>query len=70
VDDQRYHLTLHTGARPVMHGWWADLATADRKYRSWIGEHGSVDGARIVLVDEQEARVLKAWPDDADHLPD
>jgi hypothetical protein len=44
-----------------MHGWWDDdLATA-RKYRSRIG--GSVDGARIVLVDEQVRRVRKSWPD-------
>jgi hypothetical protein len=59
---QRFHLMLATGDRPVMHGWWAALATAERKYTAWIGEHGSVDGARIALVDEQEQRVLKAWP--------
>jgi hypothetical protein len=70
VNDQRYHLTLYAGPRPVMHGWWADLATAERKYLSWIGEHGSVDGARIALVDEQEQQVLASWPDDTDRLPD
>lgn len=62
-DPQRYHLTLYTGARPVMHGWWGDLPTAEDKFRRWIGEHGSVDGARIVLVDEREQRVLASWPD-------
>ncbi|MCX4596052.1 hypothetical protein OG819_42325 [Streptomyces sp. NBC_01549] len=70
MDDQRYHLTLSTGGRPVMHGWWADLATAERKLSGWIGEHGSVTGARITLVDEQEQRVLESWPDEADRLPD
>lgn len=59
----RFHLTLTTGARPVMHGWWDDRATADRKHAAWKREHGSVDGARITLVDEVEARVLKSWPD-------
>jgi hypothetical protein len=70
MDDQRYHLTLSTGGRPVMHGWWGKRATAERKFSSWIGEHGSVSGARVVLVDEQEQRVLTSWPDEADRLRD
>jgi hypothetical protein len=65
MDDQRYHLTLFAGTQPVMHGWWGKRATADRKFTRWIGEHGSVDGARITLVDEQEQLVLKSWPDEA-----
>lgn len=63
MDDQRYHLTLTTEGKPVMHGWWGDLATAKRKYRSWIGEHSNVDGARVTLIDEQEQRVLASWPE-------
>ncbi|MFE2318604.1 hypothetical protein ACFXC8_36820 [Streptomyces sp. NPDC059441] len=63
MDDQRYHLALVTGAQPVMQGWWSDRATADWKFTRWIGEHGSVDGARVVLVDEQEQLVLASWPD-------
>jgi hypothetical protein len=70
MDDQRYHLTLSTGGRPVMHGWWGKRATAERKFSSWIGEHGTVDGARITLVDEQEQLVLTSWPDEADGLRD
>jgi hypothetical protein len=70
VDDQRYHLLLSTGGRPVMHGWWGDRATADDKFRRWIGEHGSLFGARVVLVDKQEQRVLASWPDEADRLRD
>ncbi len=47
-----------------MRGWWPDRATAERKFKSWIGERGSVDGARITLTDEADGgRLLKAWPD-------
>ncbi|QDO02200.1 hypothetical protein FNV65_43825 [Streptomyces sp. S1A1-8] len=63
MDDQRYHLTLFTGARPVMHGWWAKWDTAEDMFTLWIGKHGNVDAARIVLVDEEEPRVLASWPD-------
>lgn len=62
MDDQRYHLTLFAGAEPVMHGWWGKRATAERKFRRWIGEHGSVDGARVVLVDEETGETLTTWP--------
>jgi hypothetical protein len=53
-----------------MHGWWGDRATAERKFRRWIGEHGTVDGARVVLADEQEQLVLASWPDEPARLPD
>ncbi len=56
MDDQRFHLTLSTGARLVMRGWWGKRATADRKFSSWKDEHGTVAGARVVLVDEGPAR--------------
>lgn len=47
-----------------MHGWWPDLATAQRKFTRWIGERGSRDGACITLTDEADGgRVLQAWPD-------
>ncbi|MFE7398870.1 hypothetical protein [Streptomyces sp. NPDC057557] len=62
----RYHLTLTADGRPVMHGWWADLATAERKYTRWIGERGSREGARITLTDEADGgQLLKAWPDES-----
>ncbi|MFF3354086.1 hypothetical protein ACFYWN_15780 [Streptomyces sp. NPDC002917] len=64
MDNQRYHLTLSTGGKPVMHGWWPGLAMAERKYLRWIGERGGRAGARITLTDEAAGgRVLKAWPD-------
>lgn len=64
MDDQRFHLTLHTGARPVMHGYWAKRSTADDKFRRWIGEHGNVVGARVTLVDEETGETLTEWPDE------
>jgi hypothetical protein len=70
VDAQRYHLTLSTGGLPAMHGWWGSEKTARRQYASWIGERGSLPGARITLVDEQEQRVLASWPDEPDRLRD
>ena len=63
TDPGRYHLTLHSGDRPVMHGYWADLATAEDKFTRWIGEHGSVDGARVTLVDEETGEELAEWPE-------
>ncbi|MFF1962935.1 hypothetical protein ACFVW5_04805 [Streptomyces sp. NPDC058232] len=65
MDNERFHLTLWTGDRPVMHGWWGQLPTAEKKYLRWVGERGSRPGARITLTDEADGgRVLKSWPDD------
>ncbi|MGC5005206.1 hypothetical protein [Streptomyces sp. DT203] len=65
MDNQRFHLTLSTGGKPVMRGWWPDLATAERKYLRWISERGGRDGAQITLTDEADGgRVLKSWPDE------
>lgn len=58
----RYHLQLTVDGRPVMHGWWAQHATADRKMAAWIGEYGSLDGARITLTDEEQDQELASWP--------
>jgi hypothetical protein len=59
----RYHLTLTVDGRPVMHGWWGTEETARRKFTRWIGEHGSMAGARITLVDEVTGATLTTWPD-------
>lgn len=61
-DPPRYHLALTIDGRPTMHGWWQDRTTADRKFRSWIGERGSMPGARITLTDQTTGRELAAWP--------
>lgn len=65
MPDGRFHLTLAAAGRPVMHGWWESEATARRKWAAWIGEHGSVPGARITLVDEETGTTLTTWPDEA-----
>ena len=70
MNHDRLHVTLTAAGRPVMHGWWPDRGTAEGKYRTWIGTHGGIAAARVVLVDEQEHRVLASWPDDTDRLPD
>ncbi|MFF4761859.1 hypothetical protein [Streptomyces sp. NPDC001292] len=45
-----------------MHGWWGERATADRKFRGWVGECGSLPDARVTLVDEQTGKELARWP--------
>lgn len=60
----RYHLLLFLDGRPAQHGWWGSEATARRKFKSWIGEHGR-PGARITLVDEETGTLLTEWPEKA-----
>ena len=66
MDNQRYHLTLTTTANgTVMNGWWAGRATAERKFRSWIGSYSVMPGARITLterLDDGVEQVLETWP--------
>lgn len=63
----RFHLTLATAGRPVMHGWWGSEAVARGKFTKWVGKHGHPD-ARVVLIDEEEQLVLASWPDEPDRL--
>ncbi|MEU1918324.1 hypothetical protein [Streptomyces massasporeus] len=67
VDDERIHLTLSSGRKPVLHGWWGKQPTAEHRYPSWIGSWGSIDGARIVLTERANdgERVLASWPQDS-----
>ncbi|MFG3364687.1 hypothetical protein ACGF0K_06890 [Streptomyces sp. NPDC048156] len=62
-----YRLTLTTtGVGTVMDGRWIDLATALRKFRSWLGSYGSMPGARIELSVQTADGTwieLRAWPD-------
>lgn len=66
-EPKRYRLTLTTtGDSTVMDGRWVDLATAQRKFRSWIGSYGSMPGARIELAGQAADDTwteLKAWHD-------
>ncbi|MGW0920047.1 hypothetical protein ACWD3J_13655 [Streptomyces sp. NPDC002755] len=59
----RYHLTLTSTGRPVMHGWWAREATARAQFATWVGSWGELSGARIALVDEEAGETLVGWPD-------
>ncbi|MFJ6564694.1 hypothetical protein ACIQMV_33540 [Streptomyces sp. NPDC091412] len=61
-DSQRFYLTVTAAGRLVMHGWWGSETTARRKFSSWVGEYGSMPGARITLTDEQQGSVLTSWP--------
>lgn len=65
TEQERFHLTLASAGRPVMHGWWASESTARKKHRDWIGEHGNLPAARITLVDEETGETLTTWPDEA-----
>lgn len=66
-DPQRFHLTVSSTGRPVMHGWWSREATARDKFRDWIGAYGGMPGARVLLVERTGAdeRLVECWPTDA-----
>lgn len=59
----RFHLTLTTAGRPVMHGWWGSEAIARGKFTRWVGDWGR-DGVHIALVDEATGETLEAWPEE------
>ncbi|MFB7732790.1 hypothetical protein ACFC08_00020 [Streptomyces sp. NPDC056112] len=61
----RFHLILTADGRPVVHGWWDDRGTADRKLAGWVGEYGTLPDARITLVDEETGEELATWPGEA-----
>ncbi|MFJ1653504.1 hypothetical protein ACIOC2_19365 [Streptomyces sp. NPDC088337] len=61
---ERYHVTLTADGRPAMRGWWGTEATARRKFTSWVGEYGSLPGARVTLTDEATGATLTTWPDE------
>lgn len=63
VNQERYHLTLTADSRPIMHGWWGSEQVARGMLPAWVGSWGELPGARVVLVDEDEQRVLAAWPE-------
>jgi hypothetical protein len=58
----RFHLLLSVDGRPMMHSWWNDEAVARDRFRDWIGERGSLPGARIELTDEETGEELDSWP--------
>lgn len=66
-DPQRFHLTVSTTGRPVMHGWWSREATARDKFRDWIGAYGRMPDARVSLAERIGAgeRLVESWPQDS-----
>jgi hypothetical protein len=60
VTADRFHLTLTTAGRPVMHGYWPLESTARSKFTSWVGL--GVADARVLLVDEATGVTLDEWP--------
>ncbi|MER5549733.1 hypothetical protein ABT072_46925 [Streptomyces sp. NPDC002589] len=59
-----YHLLLTSEDRLLQHGWWGSGETAHRMFSRWVGEYGSLPGARVTLTDEKTGEQLAAWPDD------
>ncbi|WP_328631949.1 hypothetical protein [Streptomyces sp. NBC_00356] len=57
----RYLLTFAVGDAIVATGRWDLHATAEKKFRSWVGDHGR-GTARITLVDTETGQTLKSWP--------
>ncbi|MFF4551107.1 hypothetical protein [Streptomyces sp. NPDC001435] len=68
VEPGRYHLTLTTAGRTVLHGWWDARSTAERMFSSWIGSYGSLPGAAVLLREHaaEGERVVDAWQADTD----
>ncbi|MFD9075335.1 hypothetical protein [Streptomyces lasiicapitis] len=60
-----YRVTIASHGRTIATGDWKRLDTAEHKFRSWIGDWGDIDGARITLAERHGNgwRELKAWPD-------
>lgn len=58
----RFHVTLASAGRPVMHGWWGSELVARSKFRDWVGS--GVADARVVLVDEETGVTLDSWPEE------
>ena len=63
ADLERFRLSLTAGGSSMMDGWWPDQTNAEQKLRDWIGEYGSLPGARLVLVDTVEGERVASWPD-------
>ncbi len=67
TDPRDFYLTLTSAGRPVMHGWWSDEATAERKFSEWIGSHSAIEAAAVVLAEQSVdgERVLMSWSAEA-----
>ena len=62
---ERFHVTVSSVGRPIMHGWWAAPATARNKFRDWIGEYSKMPEVYITLTERAgtDELLLTSWPD-------
>jgi hypothetical protein len=61
---ERFHLTLSTAGRTVIHGWWTTEATAHSKYRNWIDTYSTLPDAHVALAELTNSgeQLLASWP--------
>lgn len=64
MNPDRYHLTLTSTGRPVMHGWWGSEAVARSQYNTWKRSWGELPDARVQLVDKEAGETLTSWPEE------
>ncbi|KUO09525.1 hypothetical protein [Streptomyces sp. DSM 15324] len=60
----RHRVTVCAGERPMLEGWWDEVATAEDKTTRWIGAYGGGDRTRITLDDEATGTRLMSWPEE------
>lgn len=64
---ERFHVTMtFRPGGPAVAGTWTDGAIALRKFRSWVGSHGSRGGVVIELSRESggPGTLLRTWTAD------
>lgn len=61
---ERFHLTVATAGRTVMHGWWSSEATARGKFRDWVGTYRKMPDVHVVLAERTGGGelLLESWP--------
>lgn len=55
-----------------MQGWWAELASTERKFTSRIGSPSAITEAKIILSEQSgddNYEAPKQWPDDQLYRP-
>ncbi|WP_122614500.1 hypothetical protein [Streptomyces sp. Tu 4128] len=65
MSSDRYRVTATSAGRPAITGWWDREDVARGKSRDWGGQYGSLPGAWITLIDEEQGVTLTEWPEQA-----
>ncbi|MEU1478921.1 hypothetical protein [Streptomyces sp. NPDC005760] len=63
-EQERFHITVSSAGRTVMHGWWGDEKVARGKFRDWIGSHRDLVEPHFTLTDETDGTLLTSWPEE------